>query len=61
MSQLPGVEAALVFVEFMRGQLHHCTPEGCAEALAEKEQQPVVLASMDGNVLAYRVPTRGAA
>jgi hypothetical protein len=53
MRQLPGVPEPRIMVQLLAGRR---TPEQEAELAAEEYQEPVAIASMDGRLLAYRIP-----
>ena len=53
MGQLLGLPEPLILVQVMAGQR---TPEREAELAAAHHQEPVAIVSMEGRVLAYRIP-----
>jgi hypothetical protein len=55
MRQLPGLDEPRILVRFAD---HFATPEQDAETAAEYFQEPAAVASMNGRLLAYRVPER---
>jgi hypothetical protein len=56
MAQLPGIEEPLIMVRLLAK--HGTTPEQDAETVAEENQEPVAVVTVDGLLLAYRVPKK---
>jgi hypothetical protein len=59
MSQLPGVPEPRILVRLPGFSTHGSTPKEDAKQAAEHFQEPVAIASKDGELLAYHVPVRG--
>ena len=57
MRQLPGVAEPRIMVHLDPRSV--TSPEQDAQTAAEHFQEPVAIASMDGRLLAYRVPKNG--